>query len=263
MIEYLVYLLLGSVAGVLAGLLGLGGVVLMPGFLLAFSWQGFPQALVLHMAITTSLACVVVASGSASIVFLRNGMIRWPLFYSLAPGVVLGGVLGALLSLHLPAALLSKIVAFVLILTAGDILFSGKFRKQAPFPALPWMLVWGMITGMLGAVVGVSAALFLLVMFRYCQIPMREGVAIATMVGWVSALIVTLIFVFTVAPSEGLVPTGSVGYLFLPAFVVASIASVIAVSLIARWSQHFSPAVLKKIFGTLLASVALRMAFFD
>ena len=94
--EWIGYLGVGAVAGVLAGLLGVGGgLVIVPVLLWLFRGQGIDEAIVLHLAIGTSLGTIVATSLSSIRAHHGRGSVRWPLVVRLAPGIVLGAWLGA------------------------------------------------------------------------------------------------------------------------------------------------------------------------
>ncbi|MGD2082436.1 MAG: TSUP family transporter, partial [Chromatiales bacterium] len=85
------YVAVGALAGILAGLLGVGGgLIIVPALIWAFRAQGVDDAIVVHLAVGTSLATIVPTSLSAVYAHHRRGAVLWDLVARLAPGMVLG-----------------------------------------------------------------------------------------------------------------------------------------------------------------------------
>ncbi|HCO42694.1 MAG TPA: hypothetical protein DIT63_01080, partial [Gammaproteobacteria bacterium] len=105
-----VYLAIGALAGLIAGMLGLGGgVVIVPALALVFPLLDMPAAVLMHLAIGTSLAIIVPTSLSSAYAHYRRGAVDVPLVLTLLPGLVVGAVLGGWLADKLPSALLARI----------------------------------------------------------------------------------------------------------------------------------------------------------
>src|SRR5690606_17288533 len=108
---FLLYLLLGAVAGVLAGLFGVGGgLIIVPVLVLSFTAQGFDSAILTHLAVGTSLATIVFTSINSIREHHRRGAVRWPLFVWMSLGILAGSALGALTASSINGPLLQKII---------------------------------------------------------------------------------------------------------------------------------------------------------
>ena len=93
------YLSLGAVAGLLAGLFGLGGgIVIVPALFFLYLQRGFPAELCMHLAVGSSLATVVFTSITSAMAHHRHGAVRWPVVRRLSPGIVAGAAFGAMLA---------------------------------------------------------------------------------------------------------------------------------------------------------------------
>ena len=107
LISLVVYCLLGAIAGVLAGLLGVGGgIVIVPMLVFAFGWQNFPQDVLMLMALGTSMGSIMFTSISSSLAHSRNKGVQWDAVRNITPGILIGTFCGAFLASHVPARFL-------------------------------------------------------------------------------------------------------------------------------------------------------------
>lgn len=122
-----VYLAIGALAGLIAGMLGLGGgVVIVPALALVFPLLDMPAAVLMHLAIGTSLAIIVPTSLSSAYAHYRRGAVDLPLVITLLPGLVAGAVLGGWLADKLPSALLARIFGGFVTAVAVQIFFNAR-----------------------------------------------------------------------------------------------------------------------------------------
>jgi uncharacterized membrane protein YfcA len=153
--ELIIYLGIGAVTGVLAGLFGIGGgTVIVPALILTLTLQGVSPEVSTHIAIGTSLAAISMTSLSSVYAHQQRGVVRWSLVVQLAPAVCIGVWLGAAFASQQSAALLQKSFGVFLVLIALQLFFSLQPHEQAERP-LAWPAMWGG-----GAVIGFLSALF-------------------------------------------------------------------------------------------------------
>lgn len=257
----LIYVLTGAVAGVLAGLLGVGGgIVIVPALIFVFRAQGFDADVLVHMAVGTSLATIVLTSISSVRAHHRRGAVRWPVFWRLAPGIVVGSLLGAVIADWLPADTLRMVFAVFVLLVA---LQMGFGAKPAPHRDLPGKLgsgVAGLVIGTVSAVVGIGGGSLTVPFLVWCNVAMRNAVAISAACGLPIAVAGSLGFLATGLNETGL-PPWSTGYLYWPAGAGIAVASVLCAPL-GAWLAHQVPAQgLKRFFALFLGVVGLRMLF--
>ncbi|WP_156303056.1 sulfite exporter TauE/SafE family protein, partial [Methylogaea oryzae] len=124
---FLLYGAVGAVAGVLSGLFGVGGgVVIVPLLAMVFPSQGIADELVMVMSVATSLASIIATSVSAVAAHQRRGAVQWPWVWRLAPGILSGAAVGAVLAEHLPGRTLKLAFALFLLFVAGRLLFAKR-----------------------------------------------------------------------------------------------------------------------------------------
>ena len=131
LISLVVYCLLGAIAGVLAGLLGVGGgIVIVPMLVFAFGWQNFPQDVLMLMALGTSMGSIMFTSISSSLAHSRNKGVQWDAVRNITPGILIGTFCGSFLASHVPARFLQLFFVAFLFFVITQML-SGK--KPKPF----------------------------------------------------------------------------------------------------------------------------------
>ena len=135
---WLLFPALGLVAGVLAGLLGIGGgIVLVAALVGLLPLLGVPPADVMHVALATSLASIIVTASASARAHHRRGSVLWPTLAWLAPGLVLGGVLGGRFAVQLGGATLAAIVGAFCLLMAARMAWPGTGAAPAQVPPTP------------------------------------------------------------------------------------------------------------------------------
>ena len=253
-------LALGVVAGFLAGLLGVGGGMMMvPVLTLLLTQRGVAGGLAVKMAIATSMATIMFTSLSSVRVHhgLRN--VRWAIVRSLAPGILLGGLLagaGAFAMLK-GQALALGFAAFVGYM-ALQMLRGRQPRPGRQLPG-PWGLAGvGTAVGFISALVGAGGAFLSVPFMTWCNVPPRHAVGTSAALGFPIALASTAGYVVSGWSQPPALP-GAVGYLYLPALALVSLASVSLAPLGARATQRLNVAVLKRLFAVLLLGLAVSM----
>jgi uncharacterized protein len=255
-------LLLGSAVGFVAGLLGVGGgMLLVPFITLILSARGVQPQLAVKMAIATSMATILFTSISSLRAHHRRGAVRWELVRGLAPGIVIGSLLAgagafALLKGAALAILFSVFVGF----SATQMLID---RKPAPSRGLPGPLgltaVGGGI-GFLSGLVGAGGAFVSVPFMTWCNVAIHQAVATSAALGFPIALAATVGYVIGGWSLPPALP-GAFGYLYVPALVCIASASVLTAPLGARAAHRLDVRQLKRIFAVLLYSLAAYMVY--
>jgi uncharacterized membrane protein YfcA len=134
----LIYLGIGVIAGVLAGLLGVGGgLVIVPALAIAFTLQGIPDSVLMHLAVGTSLATLVVTSIASVRAHHQHGAVRWREFALLTPGIVFGALAGAAIAGWLPGATLRTLFGLFALTVALQMGFGPKPSPHHQLPEPP------------------------------------------------------------------------------------------------------------------------------
>jgi len=252
--------LLGGLTGFLAGLLGIGGgMLLVPALTALLAWQGVAGGLAVKMAIATAMACITGTSLASLRAHHRRGAVRWPVVQALAPGVMLGGLLAgsALFSLLRGQSLAALFAAFVS-LSAWQMWRGQQPPPGRSLPGARGMAGVGLGIGLLSGLVGAGGGFLTVPFLAWCALPIHQAVGSSAALGFPIALASTLGYV---AGGWGLAPAlaGAWGYLYLPALAVLLPCTMLAAPWGARAAHALPVARLKRSFALLLVLLALDM----
>ena len=257
--ELITYLLIGAIAGFAAGLFGVGGgLIIVPILFIVFSQAGFDPSVIMHMAVGTSLATIIVTSISSVTAHHKKGAVLWPVFKNLAPGLVIGSFLGAGIADYLSGQWLQLIIgAFAL--WVGYRMFSGAKAQVDTSKQLPstsaQMLAGGGI-GVASAIFGIGGGSLTVPYLNKNGVVMQKAVATSAACGLPIAIAGALGFMWFGAKNHIEIPN-TVGYIHIYAFVGISIMSFITAKLGAKVAHRLSPSMLKKCFAGLLSCVGI------
>lgn len=259
MVEWLIYLGVGAAAGLLAGMLGVGGgLVIVPVLAWLFHGFGFDPALIMHLALGTSLATIVFTSISSVRAHHRRGAVLWPAVQRLAPGIVLGVALGAQLVERLPTASLRTVFAAFVLLAAVQMGFSLLPEACRALPGRLGTAGAGALIGGVSAIVGIGGGTLTVPFLLWCSVSLRQAVATSAACGLPIAAAGALAFAWTGYGNAAL-PVHALGYVYLPATLGIALSSVVFAPLGARLAHRLPVPVLKRFFALFLALVGLRM----
>ena len=249
-------LILGSCTGFLAGLLGVGGGMLMVPFMtLLLSAKGMPAAYVVKMAIATSLATICFTSIASVRAHHQRGAVLWPVAKLLAPGIVIGSLLGAQIAKALPAQVLAILFAVFVSFSALQMLIDRKPKATRQLPGTGGMLAAGGTVGLLASLVGAGGAFVSVPFMTWCNVKIHNAVATSAALGFPVAVAGTLGYVIAGWTLRDM-PTGTLGFIYLPALITVSIASVVTAPIGARTAHRMDMRQLKRVFACLLFGLA-------
>ncbi|MES2299929.1 MAG: sulfite exporter TauE/SafE family protein [Pseudomonadota bacterium] len=255
----LLLLLMGAAGGFAAGLLGVGGgMVLVPFITMIFSAKQFPPELVVHMAIATSLATILFTSMSSVRAHHLHGAVLWPVVKLLAPGILLGSWIGPWIGKQLNASALAFLFAGFVGFAATQMLIERKPAPARDLPGAGGMLAAGALIGMVAGLVGAGGGFISVPFMSWCNVKVHNAVATSAALGFPIALAGTLSNAYF-GWGEALLPAYSLGYIYLPALAVIAAASVAMAPLGARTAHRLPVQKLKRVFALLLYSLALYM----
>jgi uncharacterized protein len=262
-------LLLGAVVGLLAGLLGIGGGMVMVPFLMQIlAGQGLGSENLVKVAIATSLTTILFTSMSSVRAQHRAGAIRWDLVRGLAPGMIVGALVGAQFAGVLPARLLELLFGLFLLYMAYNMLVGkrvvGKHAangagNSARLPGALGMAGIGSLIGALSAMVGAGGGFLTVPILTQRGVQIQKAVACSAACGFPIALAGAVGYIW--AGRHLQLAPATVGYLYLPGLAVISIASVITAPIGVRTAHRISAAKLKTVFGVLLLAIAGYMLY--
>ena len=253
-------LLLGCCTGFLAGLLGIGGGMLMVPFLsVIFSNRGVEPGLALKMAVATAMATILFTSVSSVRAHHQRGSVRWDLVRKLAPGIVAGGLLsGAGLFALLKGQALGLVFAAFVGFSATQMLIDRKPRPGRQFPGPVGASAAGGAIGLVSGLVGAGGAFISVPFMAWCNVAMHQAVATSAALGFPIALANTAGYVLAGWGLPAPLP-GTLGYLSLPALAVIAMASMLTAPMGASFAHRLDTKRLKKMFAVLLYGLAAFM----
>lgn len=258
------YILLGCLVGFLSGLLGVGGgMTIVPTLLFFFTrYSGLSETLAMHLAIGTSLATIVVTTISTTHAHHKRGAVLWPLFWSFAPGIVLGAlILGPITSLILSGEILRKIFAFFCAFMAFQMLTTIRKTEEFNLNTYSNFFNPGVIIGTLSSILGIAGGSLATVLLNWYKISMHNIVATTAAIGLPVAICGTIGFIFIGWHVQGL-PKWSSGFVYWPAFIGIVSGSVCTAPLGVMLAHSFPVSRLKKIFAGMLIVMGVELFWF-
>lgn len=255
----LVLLLIGAVAGVMAGLLGIGGgLITVPALAMLFEHQGVNADVVMRCALGTSLAAMIFTSISSVRAHHARGAVRWPIVRQIAPGLVIGAFVGPAIAHWLPGKALKVIFGVFLLLVAVQLARGAATQAHRTLPG-PWpMRAWGVVIGVLSSLFGIGGGTISVPFMTWCSVPIVQAVGTAATLGVPIALTGTVGYLITGMYADGL-PLWSVGYVVLPAFVSLALATTLFAPLGARLAHRLDHRLLRRVFALFLVVVGVRL----
>ncbi|WP_411728393.1 sulfite exporter TauE/SafE family protein [Methyloglobulus sp.] len=255
-------LLLGMFSGVLAGLFGIGGgMVIVPVLVFLFTAQGLPADLVMIMAIATSLATIILTASSSVLAHHRLGSVLWDKVFRLAPGMMLGAILGAVVAHQLHAGVLRTIFIVFLLYVGTQMALETKFKAgEANYSKLIDFLVAGAI-GLISSLVGIGGGTLTVPFLVHCRYPMRNAVAIASACCLPIAVASSLSYMVLGLNTPNL-PAWSYGYVYVPSFFGVSLGSIFTAPIGANLAHKLPSQQLKRYFSVLIFILAIKLMWY-
>ena len=256
----LIYPLLGLLSGFLAGLLGIGGgLVIVPALLLIFPYQGLAAVVVAHTAIATSLATVVVTSLIAAYSHHRHGAVDWSIFRKMAPALSGGALVGAIITTRMPGDSLRVVFGLFALMAAAQMGFRLQPPSRDSLPTTPWLAMAGAVIGMVSALVGVGGGTMTVPFLRWSNVIMQRAVATSSACGFPIAAGACAGFIFSDGFIGGTTMVNDV--IYWPAALWIALASLVAVPVGAQLTHRISVISLSRVFAFTLAIIGLRLIF--
>jgi uncharacterized protein len=249
---------LGTVTGFLAGLLGMGGaMVLVPALTFLLRARGYPVDLTPKIAIATSLSTICFTALSSVRAHHGRGAVLWPVVKLLAPGLVLGGLLGAHLAVAMPARVLAMLFGAFLVLTATQMLLDRKPKASRALPPPAATAAAGLGIGALASLVGAGGAFLSVPFLTWCNVKIQQAVGTSSALGFPIALAGTVAYAWAGRDLPQL--PGTVGYVYVPGLAIVAFASMVLAPLGARTAHRMDVRVLRRLFALVLYALAAYM----
>ncbi|MWJ27689.1 TSUP family transporter [Halomonas sp. ZH2S] len=252
------YLGLGAAAGTLAGLFGVGGgLIIVPALAFAFTLQGMAPEIIMHLAVGTSLATIVVTATSSALGHFRKGSLYRPWFLALLPGLMLGAVGGVFVADTLSSTVLGTLFGVFVLLVAVKMALGLAPKPGSIAPGKLGMGFAGGVIGGVSALFGIGGGTLAVPWLSRCGATMTQAVGTSAACGLPIALFGALTFI-VVGWGHPLLPDWASGFVMWPAFLGIVIASVPFAHLGVKLAHVLPARVLRLAFAGLLAIVGMR-----
>jgi uncharacterized membrane protein YfcA len=254
--------LLGLGTGFLAGLLGIGGgMVMVPFITIILSARAVAPNLAVKMAIATSMATIIFTSISSVRAHHKRGAVRWDLVKGLAPGIVIGSFIGSLgVFALLKGSFLAIFFAVFVTFSATQMFLDRKPKPTRQVPGTVGLLGAGGFIGFLSGLVGAGGGFISVPFMAWCNVALHSAVATSAALGFPIAVANVIGYIVSGLKVQDL-PEASFGYIWLPALVVIALCSVITAPLGARMAHALPVSRLKRVFATMLYLLAAYMLY--
>ena len=253
------YLGFGAVAGVLAGLLGVGGgIVIVPMLNYAFRLQGLPEQYIQVMAVATSMACIMATSVSSMRAHHQRGGVLWDVWRNITPGILIGTFGGTWIAVLLSGAVLQALFVCFLVFVATQMLLNIKPKASRHLPGKPGMAAVGTGIGFISSLVGIGGGTMSVPFLTLCNVAFHSCIGTSAAIGFPIALAGTLGYIVNGWNMPGL-PPYSLGLIYLPACFGVVAASSLTAPFGVKLAHKLPVVKLKRIFACFLFVVAANM----
>ncbi|WP_371324109.1 sulfite exporter TauE/SafE family protein [Dechloromonas sp. ZY10] len=259
-IEWLLaYLALGAFVGFFAGLLGVGGGgIMVPVLTTMFAAQAFPREHMVHLALGTSMAAIVLTSLSSMRAHHAHGAVRWDIVKGIAPGVLFGTFAGTFVAAAAPTRPLAIFFGAFMAYVSLQMILNVKPKPSRELPGSGGLTAVGTGIGVISALVAIGGGSLSVPFMTWCNVKMQNAIGTSAAIGLPIALAGAAGYLINGWSTEGL-PEWSVGYVYLPALILISAVSTFTAPLGARLAHRLPVATLKKIFAGVLILLSAKM----
>jgi uncharacterized membrane protein YfcA len=252
-------LLLGTVVGFFAGMLGIGGgALLVPMLVSLFERLHVTPDHILHLALGTSMATIVVSAVISLRTHHAHGAVDWPTMRMMTLGVLIGALLGTFIAREVSTPLLSLIFAVFIGYVALTMLIGFKPKPTRQLPGPGGLIAAGGGIGVVSALVAIGGGALTVPFLTWCNRDIRQAIGTSAALGLPIALGGTAGYIFNGWGVAGM-PPQVLGYVHLPALVAIAAASLFTTSLGARAAHRLPVPLIKRLFSLLLIALAAHM----
>ncbi len=250
---WLSYLCLGAIVGFFAGLLGIGGgLIMVPVLSFIFSYQNFPSDRIMHIALGTSMAAIIFTSISSLYTHHTHKAVNWHIVKYMVPGIIVGTIGGATIVNSLSSRFLSIIIAIFIFYAATQVLLNIAPKPSRQLPGKAGIFTVGSIIGGISSLVAIGGGILTVPFLSKCNVKLQHAIGTAAAVGLPIAITGTIGYIAYGIVQTQVLPEYSLGYVYLPALVGIVLVSMITASLGARATHVVNVSTLRKIFVLLL-----------
>lgn len=262
MIDPILYLATGILAGLASGLLGVGGgLIIVPVLYYIFSAQNLPSEHIMHMALATSLATIIVTSISSTYAHHKKQAVLWAIFLLLAPGICIGAWFGGIAASEIETGILKSGFGIFELFVGLYLLWNRQSQQHSLSLSKIKSATGGFIIGTISAIVGIGGGTLTVPFLNWHNISMRNAVATSAACGLPIAIFGAASYIFS-GWSVNNLPEQTLGYVHLPAFIFIIITSFLFAPVGAKLAHYMPEHILKKGFAIFLILIASKLIFF-
>ena len=253
------YLAIGVAVGFLAGLLGIGGgMVMVPALVFIFTAKGFPAEHMMHLALATAITTIVFTSIASVRAHHRHGAVDWQIARAMSPGIVAGSFAAALLAGLVPTRPLAVFFTGFMFLAATQMLFQRTPKSTRALPGPAGVFFAGAMIGGFSSLLAAGGAFLSIPFLAWCNVPLRRAIGTAAANGFPIALAGSAGYILQGLRIEGL-PGSSLGFVYLPALTLIVATSMLAAPWGARLAHRLPITRLRTVFALMLYALGARM----
>jgi uncharacterized membrane protein YfcA len=257
---WLGYLCLGAVVGFFAGLLGIGGgLIMVPVLSFMFYAQNFPPDRILHLALGTSMAAIIFTSISSLRIHHMHRAVNWHIVKYITPGIIVGTLSGATLASSLSSRFLSIFLIVFIYYAATKILLNDIPKPSRQLPGKMGMIAAGGIIGGVSSLVAIGGGLLTVPFLSTCSVRLQHAIGTAAAVGFPIAITGTIGYIANGIVQSHALPEYSLGYVYLPALGAVVLVSTLTASIGARATHIAQTTTLRRVFVVLLYLLGTKM----
>ena len=253
------YLVLGAIAGFLAGLFGVGGgLVLVPVLLFLFDAQHFSSEHSMHLALGTSMATILFTSLASMRKHHQHGAVNWRVVRDISPGILLGTALGAAVAAAISPRSLGIFFALFVYFAAAQILLNKRPHASRQLPGFAGMSLVGTFTGWISSMVSIGGGTIIVPFLLWCNMSLRNAIGTSAAIGFPVAVGGTAGYILAGMSIHSL-PEPNLGFIYLPALLWVALASATTAPLGALAAHRMHVGLLRKLFAVLLLVLATKL----
>ncbi|GHT83147.1 UPF0721 transmembrane protein [Betaproteobacteria bacterium] len=256
---WLAYPALGALVGFVAGLLGVGGGgVMVPMLTTFFLAQGFAHEQVVHLALGTSMATIMLTSVSSLRAHHAHGAVHWDIVRRITPGILVGTFAGTFIASRLNTVPLAVFFACFMFYVSMQMIYNAKPRPARELPGPVGTSGAGLFIGAISALVAIGGGSLSVPFMVWCNVKMQHAIGTSAAIGFPIALAGTLGYLLNGWSAQG-TPPFTIGYIYVPAFLLVGVVSVLTAPLGAACAHRLPVSMLKKIFAGVLMLLVVKM----
>src|SRR5689334_13333248 len=261
MAEWAAYLGIGAAVGFFAGLLGIGGgVIIVSSLAVMFTHRAFPPEYVMHCAVGTSLAAIIAGAWGSFRAHDRHGAVDWATVKAMIPGLLAGVVGGAMIARFMKPGFLKYFFVGFMTLVAIQLIFNLRPKGGRELPGRGGLAAMGAFIGVCSSWFGGGAAAVGVPFLTWCNVSAHRAIGTVAALGFPTAIAGALGYAAAGSGAAGL-PPWSVGFVYLPAAIGISITSLALAPLGARLAHRLKGPTLRRMFALFIIAVGAKVAF--